>query len=72
MLATYNSDAGDSGSPVWYVEGNNRWLLGIHHSRVENIRIFSNWMYTQVEFANDILAKTGVQWSPTFSSGPYH
>lgn len=73
MEATYSSQGGDSGAPVWYTDlSGNRWITGIHVGRTggTNRAIFSMWMDAYSEIANDVLARTGVQWMPALTTGP--
>jgi hypothetical protein len=73
MYATYASQGGDSGSPVWYTDlQGNRWIVGIHWGRdnLQNRAIFSTWLDAWAEIGNDVLARTGVQWTPALTTGP--
>ncbi len=74
FTASYNSSGGDSGSPVWFTDSNGqRWVMGIHWGRQNNSpfdRFFSRWLDVWSELGNDVLARTGVQWAPSVSTGP--
>jgi hypothetical protein len=75
VYATYASDRGDSGAPVWHTDNlGNRWVIGIHWGRdnFQNRAIFSFWLEAYVEVANDVLARTGVLWGPAITTGPIH
>lgn len=75
VYATYASATGDSGAPVWHTDNlGNRWVIGIHWGRdnFQNRAIFSFWLDAYVEVANDVLARTGVQWGPAITTGPVH
>lgn len=74
FTAGYNSAGGDSGSPVWFTDASGqRWVMGIHWGR-SNVapfdRFFSGWLDVRAALANDILFRTGQQWTPAFTPGP--
>lgn len=64
MQGTYNSQGGDSGSPVYYRDpSGNPVIMGIHWG---SGGLFSTWLDVWSEIGNDVLARTGVQWTPAF------
>jgi hypothetical protein len=70
--AAYSSSGGDSGSPVSYRVGGVEYAMGIHWGRNGVGAIFSYWGYAYSEIANDVLARTGVQWMPELTYDVYN
>lgn len=79
FFGSYAIGEGDSGGPVWHTSSNGqRWLTGLNWGRIQfggtevYNAIFSSWIDASTEMANDILARTGAQWMPIFTTGPAH
>ncbi|MBE0525293.1 MAG: hypothetical protein IBX40_13325, partial [Methanosarcinales archaeon] len=51
VKATYYSAGGDSGSPVYYLDGGNRIIVGIHASRAGQYAYFSKVSWVQSELS---------------------
>lgn len=62
VIASYHSGGGDSGSPVYYIDGQNRyWVLGMHwgHDGLTNNRAFSPWSAIEAELNAEASAVLG-------------
>jgi hypothetical protein len=64
VQASYSSGGGDSGSPVTIRNSSGQpQVYGIHWGSNGTTASFSHWTYMWSEIGNDVLARTGVQWT---------